>query len=170
MGVTCLYGSGPAKVAETANCSLEEAKEHIKTYFNTFPKLKKWLKKAQEDISGYGYIYSVFGRKRRLPNVNSPDKSVSSHEVRSGVNFLIQSVASDINLLACIDMNNWLKRNNMKTKIFGMVHDSILAEVHKDEKEAYINQLAKFTQMDRGISIPGAPIGLDVEIGSTYAF
>ena len=54
-------------------------------------------------------------------------------------------------------------------KIFGLVHDSILVEVHDDYIDIYTDQLAKFTQMDRmGMSLPNCPIGIDLEIGQTY--
>lgn len=165
-----LYGSGPAKVAETVGCSLDEAKSHIKTYFNTFKQLADWLKRMQEEIRGYGYTFSAFGRKRRLPNVFSPDKRIAAGEVRSGVNALVQSVASDVNLYAAIDLQKWIKKNNLKTKIFGLVHDSILAEVADDEYDRYIKAIAYATQKDRGCSIPGYPIGVDVEEGEDYSF
>ena len=84
---------------------------------------------------------------------------------------MVQSVASDINLLAGIDMQKWIEKNNYQEymKIFGLVHDSILAEVHDDWIEIYAIKLAEFTQMDRaGMTIPGHPIGLDLEIGQSY--
>ena len=137
-----------------------------------FPQLKKWLKEQIKYITTNACVYQVFGRKRRLPNVRSKNSEVSGHEIRSGVNALVQGPASDINLLAAIDMQNWIKRNKYQKlmKIFGLVHDSILAEVHDSVQEIYLEKLKYYTQMDRGVSIPNCPIGLDVEIGSTYAF
>jgi len=76
----------------------------------------------------------------------------------------VQSAASDINLLGAIDMNAWIKANKKKARIFALVHDSILAEVPEDEVDEYMEKLAGFVQMDRGISIPGAPVGCDFEI------
>ena len=76
----------------------------------------------------------------------------------------MQSAASDINLLGAIDMNAWIKANNKKARIFALVHDSILAEVPDEEEEEYMEKLASFVQMDRGVSIPGVPVGCDFEI------
>lgn len=90
--------------------------------------------------------------------------------MRSGINFLVQSVASDINLLGAIDMQNYINRNGMNSKIFGLVHDSILAEVPEDEMEVYCNNLRSFVQKDRGVSIPNCPVGCDFEIGDDYSF
>jgi DNA polymerase I-like protein with 3'-5' exonuclease and polymerase domains len=165
-----LYGAGPQKVAETINCSVDEAKDIIEQYFTKFPTLKKWLKNQQDIIKNKGAIYSALGRKRHLRDVFSPDRAVASKEIRSGVNFLIQSVASDINLLATIDLQNWITNNHKETKIFGLVHDSILAEVPDAEVEEYCAMAKFFTQKDRGVSIKNFPIGVDVEIGDSYAF
>lgn len=135
-----------------------------------FPKLKKWLREQELFIKQHGYIYSIFGRKRRLKDAFSPDKETAQHIVRSGINFLVQSVASDINLLAGIDMMDWIIENGYQEvmKIFGLVHDSILAEVKDEYIELYTKKLAEFTQKDRGVSIPNCPIGLDVEVGQSY--
>ena len=171
-----MYGSGPAKVSETVSkdsgkpFSIQQAKETIAKYFDTFQKLKTWLELSKEDIEANGYIYSILGRKRRLPNVFSADKGIASHEVRSGINFLIQSVASDINLLAGIDLNNWIKDNKVDAKIIALVHDSLVVECKEEQVEEVSKMMAKFTQMDRGCSIPGQPIGVDLDIGDDYAF
>ena len=137
-----------------------------------FKKLKSWLKTQKELIESNGEIYQVFGRKRRLPDVFSSNSQVASHEVRSGVNSLVQGPASDINLLACIDMVNWIKDNGYEKDmlIFAMVHDSILAEVKKDLVPLYSKKLKEFTQQNRGIMLKDCPIGVDLEIGENYAF
>lgn len=165
-----LYGAGSAKIAESVGISKARAEQVIKDYFNTFWKLKEWLEETKEAIEGQGFIYNSFGRKRRLPNVKSIDKETRGHEIRSGVNFVIQSVASDINLLGGIDMHNWLKTSNLDAKIFALVHDSVLAEVKEEDVEEYITNLRNFIQKDRGCSIVGVPIGCDFEVGDDYSF
>jgi len=170
-----MYGAGPAKISEQVTkdsgkyFSKNEAAEVINDYFKTFHKLKSWIETNQKFIEQNGFTYSYFGRKRRLPNVASEDKGIKSHSIRSGLNFLVQSAASDINLLGAIDMNAFIQSQRMKSKIFALVHDSILAEVPEDEIDFYCEMLKKFIQMDRGISIPGAPVGCDFEIGDDYS-
>ena len=170
-----MYGAGPAKISEQVTkdsgkyFSKSEAEEVIKDYFKAFHRLKKWINANQSFIDKNGYVYSFFGRKRRLPNVKSENKGVRSHSIRSGLNFLVQSTASDINLLGAIDMNNYVQSKGMKAKIFALVHDSILAEVPEDEIDHYKEALLQFVQQDRGVSITGAPIGCDFEIGDDYS-
>lgn len=171
-----MYGAGPAKISwqvtkdSGSEFSMHDASRVISEYFQSFPNLKKWLDECGQFIKTNAFIYSEFGRKRRLPNAKSKDKGIASHEVRSGINFLVQSVASDINLLGAIDMQHYINRNGMNSKIFGLVHDSILAEVPEDEMEVYCENLKSFVQKDRGVSIPNCPVGCDFEIGDDYSF
>ena len=170
-----MYGAGPAKISEQVTkdsgkyFSKHEATEVINDYFGAFHKLKAWIDDNQKFIEQNGFVYSFFGRKRRLPNVASTDAGVRSHSIRSGLNFLVQSTASDINLLGAIDMGAYIKANSMKARIFALVHDSILAEVPEDEIEHYNEKLLHFVQMDRGISIPGAPVGCDFDVAEDYS-
>lgn len=172
----CLYGSGPAKVAESVTketkqyYSLEEARENIKDYFTKFSKLKRWLDERKAFISANGYTYSFFGRKRRLPNVFSSDKGIAAHEVRSGINAEVQSLASDMNLLGAIDTANEIKAKGLDAKIFMLVHDSIVALVKDEQVEEYKEILKRNTQKDRGCSIAGFPVGVDQEEGKDYSF
>jgi DNA polymerase I-like protein with 3'-5' exonuclease and polymerase domains len=170
-----LYGSGPAKVSETVSkatgeyYSIDRAKEDIKAYFTKFSRLKKWLNEQDAFIRANGYVYSAFGRKRRLPNVYSADKGIVAHEVRSGTNSLIQSVASDINLLAAMDTATEVKKQGLDANIFMLVHDSIVALVKDEDVDRYCEILKECTQRDRGVSIPGCPVGIDVEVAQDYS-
>lgn len=181
-----LYGSGASKVAKTVSdfylkehvekgaplvsFTKSDAEEAIDKYFSTYSRLEKWLDETKNYIKQHGYIYSHFGRKRRLRNVFSSDKAIAAGEVRSGVNFMIQSVASDINLLGAIDLHNSMKERGMKGGIFALVHDSILAEVAESEVDQYLALAKACVQKDRGLSIPKAPIAVDSEVGEDYSF
>ena len=66
-------------------------------------------------------------------------------------------------------MNRWIKNNNSKARIFALVHDSILAEVPDEEVGTYSSMLQEYVQRDRGLSIPGAAIGCDFEVGDDYS-
>lgn len=171
-----LYGSGPAKVAESVTkatkepYSIEEARDNIKDYFTKFNRLKKWLEERKMFIETNGYTYSFFGRKRRLTNVFSADKGIAAHEVRSGINAEIQSLASDVNLLGAMDTWDEVERLGIDAKIFMLVHDSIVALVKEDQVEEYCKVLKRMTQLDRGCSIAGFPVGVDQDIGDDYSF
>ena len=172
-----MYGAGAAKISEQVTkdsgkyFSKTEAQEVIDDYFTQFNKLRLWIDRSSKFIRDNGFIYSHFGRKRRLPNVQSDNRGIASHEVRSGLNFLVQSIASDINLLGAIDTHNRIKKlgyqDNMK--IFALVHDSILAEVKEDKVAEYNVILQEEVQKNRGISIPGTPVGCDFDVHDDYS-
>lgn len=170
-----LYGSGAQKVCDTVNKDSDElftmadARNAINLYFTKFNRLKDWLENQRAFISTNGYAYSHFGRKRRLKNVFSADKAIASHEVRSGVNFLIQSVASDVNLLGAIHSQKEFDRLGLDAHCFALIHDAILVHVKEEQAEQAEQILKNITQTDWGCSIAGAPIGVDAGISKDYS-
>lgn len=171
-----LYGSGAKKVSETVSKAtgeyygVDQAQSDIKAYFTKFNKLKAWLTSRKQFIEANGYTYSFFGRKRRLPNVFSSDKGIASHEVRSGINAEVQSLASDMNLFGAMGTANEIKAKGLDAHIFMLVHDSIVAIVKDEDVAQYCEILKRNTQADLGCSIKGFPIGVDQDIGQDYAF
>jgi DNA polymerase I-like protein with 3'-5' exonuclease and polymerase domains len=171
-----LYGSGANKVSQTVSKAtgekypVDRARDDIKSYFKKFSKLKNWLDTRKSFIEQNGYTYSYFGRKRRLPNVFSTDKGIAAHEVRSGINAEVQSLASDVNLLGAMGTAKDIVKANIDAKIFMLVHDSIVAVVKEEHVEEYCKILKQSTQQDWGCSIPGFPIGVDQDIGEDYSF
>jgi DNA polymerase I-like protein with 3'-5' exonuclease and polymerase domains len=173
-----LYGSGANKVAQTVTKGLpdgesypvEQARDDIKQYFTKFSKLKRWLEDRKNFIQQNGYTYSFFGRKRRLPNVFSADKGIAAHEVRSGINAEVQSLASDVNLLGAMRTATEVKEKRLDAKIFMLVHDSIVALVKDEDVVEYCEILKRNTQHSWGCEIPNTPIGVDQDIGEDYSF
>ncbi len=165
-----MYQAGPAKVAETAEVQTAEARLFINKYFKEARELKRFIDNSNTFIENNAYIYSFFGRKRRLPEAKSTNQGVAKHAIRSGVNFLVQSVASDINLLGLIELTDWIKQENIGNQIipFTVVHDSIVAEVKEELVDDYIIKVKEFIQKDRGCSIPDCPIGMDFELGPSW--
>lgn len=185
-----LYGSGPNKVAESVNlalmeqaaktgepytpCTKDDALQYIDTYFSSFPQLRRWIENSHEQIEQFGFIYSHFGRKRRLPNVTSDDKGLRAAEVRSGFNAIIQGASSDSLLLGAIDADREIEELGLQDemKIIMLVHDSVVAIVREDLVDQYNELIVRNIQKDRGISIAGTPIGVgqDSEDGGSVDY
>lgn len=173
-----MYQAGPAKIAETVNkdakegeeISIAQAKQFIAKYFKEAKSLKTFIDASNRQIEQYSFIYSFFGRKRRLPEAKAPNKGVAQHAIRSGVNFLVQSVASDINVLGLIDLFDWIDERGYNEDIipFTVVHDSIVSEVREDLVDEYVENAMQCIQRDRGLSIPGCPIKVDFEYGPSW--
>jgi len=169
-----LYGSGPAKVAESVNlafleqgqaasCTTEDAKGYISDYFKQFKQLKRWIDACHTEIKESGFIYNFYGRKRRLRNINSKDRGIASGEVRSGFNAIIQSISSDSLLLGAVDLDKQIIKTGMDADIVALVHDSIVSIVREDLVEEYTTLATACVQTDRGCSIKNCPIGLEAD-------
>lgn len=174
-----LFGSGAAKVAASINeslleeslktgkpyeeCTKAQAQGYIDEYFRTFRQLKKWIDASHGQILSQGYIYSHFGRKRRLLNINSEDRGVQGEELRSGFNAIIQGASSDNLLLGAIGADEEIIARGLQKEmqIIMLVHDSVVALVREDLVDDYNEILLRHVQNDRGLSIPGCPIGLE---------
>jgi DNA polymerase-1 len=122
-------------------------------------------------IKQFAYAKTIFGRYRHLPNVRSPFKNVRREAFRQGLNFTIQSAASDILLCGMLGVIEKLK--GMKAKVVATVHDSIeliapksetkkVVEIVKDELENY-----HYLRENFHINLK-VPLGVDVEVGSSF--
>ncbi|NDC04208.1 MAG: hypothetical protein EBZ81_14875 [Betaproteobacteria bacterium] len=95
---------------------------------------------------------------------------MAAHEVRSGINSEIQSLASDVNLLGAIKTARTVRERKLDARIFMLVHDSIVALVKDNDVDEYCSILRECTQYDWGCNISGFPIGVDQDIGDDYSF
>jgi len=172
-----LFGSGPSKVAESINESLFEqhvktgcpyepidkidAQGYIDTYFNRFPDLKRWIEDSHEQIKQHGFIYSHFGRKRRLRNIRSASRETVGEELRSGFNAIIQGASSDVLLLGAVEAENRIQELGMDASIRMLVHDSIVAIVREDQVDEYTALVIECIQRDRGLNFGGHGVGVE---------
>jgi DNA polymerase I-like protein with 3'-5' exonuclease and polymerase domains len=183
-----LFGSGPDKVAATINEALfeqhieqgtpynpidrDKAEEYIEIYFNKFPQLKKWIKESHNTILSNGFIYSHFGRKRRLRNIRSTDRGIVGEELRSGFNAIIQGASSDVLMLGAIDADKEIQEKNLDAEIVMLVHDSVVAIVREDLVEEYSELIVRNIQKDRGLNFGGFGVGVtfDSEEGGSLDY
>lgn len=97
-----IYGQGPPKLAESLECSIDEAKRFLKDYFILFPKIKKFIQNQHKLAHKNAYVRNVFGRKRRLWKIDSYEKWEIAEAERQSVNAPIQGAASDYTLFSSI--------------------------------------------------------------------
>jgi len=120
-----VYGGGPYNLSETMGISLRRAEKIIKNYKKVYPAVFKFMEFVNEFIKNNKFAYTIFGRRRNLCDVGSRDRSVVNRALRQGLNFTIQSAASDILLCSLLGINERFKSQGMKSKIVATVHDSV---------------------------------------------
>lgn len=168
-----VYGGTALTLAGKRGISLERAEKVINNWMETYPGVKTYMDYVREYITANKFIKTIFGRKRNLPNITSPFKGVRNEAFRQGLNFTVQSPASDILCCGLIGIYNEFKRLKMQAKVVAAVHDSaeiICPENEADEviKVAY-NQLVNYPYMREKFNLSlKVPLEIEVEVGTSF--
>jgi DNA polymerase-1 len=107
----------------------------IDGYFATFPQVHDYMEKSKEIARQKGYVTTLFGRRRYLPDINSHNATVRGFAERNAINAPIQGTAADIIKVAMIHIFERFKKENIKSKMILQVHDELNFSVYPEEKE-----------------------------------
>ena len=130
-----IYGITVFGLAERLDIPRDEAKMLIDGYFQTFPEVHDYMEKSKEIARKQGYVTTLFGRRRYLPDINSANSVVRGFAERNAINAPIQGTAADIIKVAMIHIFNRFKAEGIKSKMILQVHDELNFSVYSDEKE-----------------------------------
>ena len=130
-----IYGISVFGLAERMNVPRSEAKELIEGYFQTYPRIKSYMDESIERAREKGYIETIFGRKRFLPDIHSHNAVVRGYAERNAINAPIQGSAADIIKVAMAKIYQRFKTEEIRSKMILQVHDELNFSVHPDEKE-----------------------------------
>ena len=130
-----IYGISVFGLAERMNVDRKEAKELIDGYFETYPQIKEYMDKSIEIARQQGYIETIFGRKRYLPDINSRNAVVRGYAERNAINAPIQGSAADIIKVAMVRIYQRFQSESIQSKMILQVHDELNFSVTPEEKE-----------------------------------
>ena len=130
-----IYGITVFGLAERLDIPREEAKMLIDGYFDTFPQVHEYMEQSKEVARRQGYVTTLFGRRRYLPDINSGNSVVRGFAERNAINAPIQGTAADIIKVAMIHIYERFKREGIRSKMILQVHDELNFSVYPDEKE-----------------------------------
>ena len=130
-----IYGITVFGLAERLDIPRDEAKMLIDGYFETFPQVHDYMEKSKEIARQQGYVTTLFGRRRYLPDINSANSVVRGFAERNAINAPIQGTAADIIKVAMIHICQRFKAEGIKSKMILQVHDELNFSVYPDEKE-----------------------------------
>ena len=151
-----VYGIGPFSLSKDIHVSVAQAKQYIADYLNTYHGVRDYLEKTVEDAKQNGYVSTVFGRRRYLPDLHSKNANLRAFSERVAKNMPIQGTAADIIKLAMINTDRRLQLEGLPAQLIMQVHDELIIEcddsavdqvktVLKDEMENAVNFAVKFT-------------------------
>lgn len=130
-----VYGISSFGLSQDLSITKKEAAQYIESYFETYPSIKGFLDDAVEHAKENGYVTTVFGRRRPVPELSSSNFMQRSFGERVAMNAPIQGTAADIMKIAMNGVNRRLKENNMRSKLVLQVHDELLIEAYEEELE-----------------------------------
>ncbi|MBQ4293114.1 MAG: DNA polymerase I, partial [Lachnospiraceae bacterium] len=131
-----VYGISSFGLSEDLSISRKEAKEYIERYFEVYPRMHAFLQELVADAKEKGYVTTMFGRIRPVPELSSSNFMQRSFGERVAMNSPIQGTAADIIKLAMLRVHRRLKKEGLKSRLVVQVHDELLVETFLPEKEA----------------------------------
>jgi len=168
-----VYGGGPFKLSEQVGKPVGYCKNIFKSYQDAFPKVFSWINRVHRGIRKDGHAISLFGRRRHLSNVNSPVRSYQYRALRQGMNFVIQSSASDLMLHSIKRLHRYNKVLGLGMDILATVHDSVEVQCDLHNMDKCIETLKyvlpytdDFKDM-YGIDFV-VPFEVDIEAGTSF--
>jgi DNA polymerase-1 len=161
-----IYGMGPQRLAGELGIALGEASDYIKRYFERLPGVRAWLDETVRIARETGYVSTLYGRRRYLPELNSGPGGARAQAERIAINTPIQGTSADLIKLAMIRLDGHLRHSEMDARMIMQVHDELLLEVAKDSwQEA--GKIAK-REME-GVAELKIPLTVEVKSGPNWA-
>lgn len=130
-----IYGISAFGLSQRLSIPRGEAKEIIDSYFREFPAVKDYMDGAIEKARTDEYVETLLGRRRYLRDINSRNATMRGFAERNAINAPIQGSAADLIKVAMIHVHNWMKKENLKSRMILQVHDELVFDAHKDEVE-----------------------------------
>lgn len=160
-----IYGITVFGLAERLDISRDEAKMLIDGYFQTFPQVHDYMEQAKQTARERGYVTTLFGRRRYLPDINSGNATVRGFAERNAINAPIQGTAADIIKVAMIRIHQRFKAEHIRSKMILQVHDELNFSVYPEEK-AQVERIV-IEEMQRAIAL-NVPLVADSGFGENW--
>ncbi len=160
-----IYGQGPAALGRQLGIGVGQAREFIANYFKRFPNIRAYLDRQVEVAKEQGYVETLFGRRRYIPELNSKNPNIRGFGERVATNSPIQGTAADLIKLAMIDIHRALAEGGDHASMILQVHDELLFEVDPSELDE-VKGLVR-SKMEGALRLD-VPIAVDMGVGGSW--
>lgn len=161
-----VYGQTRYGLAKALDISPQEAEMFISKYFATYPKVKRYMDDTVLFALTYGYVETIFGRKRYLASeLASPNHMIKEFAQRAAINHPMQGTAADLIKMAMLNVYKKMKEMNLKSKMVLQVHDELVFEVEKDELEQ-VKEMVTYEMQN--VAEMKVPLIVDVNWGASW--
>ncbi|MGM9682415.1 MAG: DNA polymerase I [Eubacteriales bacterium] len=160
-----LYGMGEFSLAEDLGISRAQAKQYIENYLSKYPAICEYLDAVKKFARENGYVTTMFGRRRYIPELSSSNKNLLHFGERVAMNSPIQGSAADIIKLAMINVRRHLESEAIDARLILQVHDELLLEAHKDAAQRALEILVY--EMENTVSL-SVPLSVEAHMGRNW--
>lgn len=161
-----IYGISPFGLSQSLGISTEEARDYIDKYFKRHPGVKDYMDNCINDARCNGYVTTLFGRKRAIPEILSTNNSIRQQGERLAINSPVQGTAADIIKLAMIKIHEKFYEKGFRTKMILQVHDELLFEAPSDELNTVIDIIRE--EMENIVKL-NVPLTVDIHTGKNWS-
>ena len=160
-----VYGIGAFSLSQDLEITRKEAEQYIASYFAKYPKIKEYQERMIQMAEEQGYVSTIFHRRRAMPELQSGNHVQRSFGERVAMNMPIQGSAADIIKIAMVKVHRALKEGGYRSRLILQVHDELLIETYREEKEAVAKILKE--NMEQAVQL-SVPLEVDVHMGDTW--
>ena len=160
-----IYGKGAFSLGQDLGISRREAEEYINAYFARYPKIKTFMEDTIKNGTKNGYVSTLWNRRRNMPELQSSNFMQRAAGERAAMNMPIQGTAADIIKLAMIKVHRALQEGGYRSRLILQVHDELLIEAYKEEKEAVAKILKENMEHAADLLVP---LDVDVHEGASW--
>ncbi|MDO8692093.1 MAG: DNA polymerase I [Dehalococcoidia bacterium] len=160
-----IYGISEFGLAQRTDLSRKDAADFISAYFRRYGRVREYMERTKRQAYELGYVQTLLGRRRYIPEIHSPNAQVRSGAERMAINMPIQGTAADITKLAMILVQEELERGKRRTRMVLQVHDELVFEVPLDEVDEVSAMIRE--KMESAFSL-SVPLKVDVRVGKNW--
>ncbi|MHA1569882.1 MAG: DNA polymerase I, partial [Alphaproteobacteria bacterium] len=160
-----LYGMSAFRLGRDLGIGTKKAQQFIDNYFARFQILKAWLDGVLEDARESGYVSTILGRRRLLPEINSPDRQTSAAAERAAINTPVQGSAADLIKLAMLNLHRRIEKDRLPMSMILQVHDELVFEVDRKAVTECMTIIKK--EMEKVMELQ-VPLVVDIKSGENW--
>jgi len=160
-----IYGMSDYGLEQATELSREEAAQFITSYFGKYPGVKQYLESTKQQARELGYVQTLLGRKRFIPEINSPNRQVREAAERMAINMPVQGTSADIIKVAMINLYREMVKRQLKSKLLLQVHDELVFEVPQEELETMCQLVPQVMSTALALSVP---LKVDTKTGNNW--
>jgi DNA polymerase-1 len=160
-----IYGMSEYGLEQATELSREEAARFIAAYFEKYPKVKQYLESTKEQARKTGYVQTILGRRRFIPEINSSNRQVREAAERMAINMPVQGTSADVIKVAMLNLCREMDKQKLKSRMLLQVHDELIFEVPEEELETMRRLVPEVMSTALPLSVP---LKVDTKTGSNW--